>query len=78
MPEFFTAASLSSLLQAAFFTPAIHQEWRHTWVRFWKVNADCCKNMYIIAANVECWHVIPDLRGQQSGTGVIPSGAMSV
>ena len=44
MPEFFTAASLSSLLQAAFFTPATLQEWRHSWARFWKVNEDCCKN----------------------------------
>jgi hypothetical protein len=42
MPEFFTAASLSSLLQAAFFTAAILQEWKEPWVRFWNVNEICC------------------------------------
>jgi hypothetical protein len=41
MPEFFTAASLSSLLQAAFFTPALLQEWKQTWSRFSNVNEDC-------------------------------------
>jgi hypothetical protein len=43
MPEFFTAASLSSLLQAAFFTPAIHQECVQPWVRFFKVKPNVAK-----------------------------------
>jgi len=37
----FAVASLSSLLQAAFFTPAILQEWKQTWVRFENVNEVC-------------------------------------
>jgi len=41
MPEFFTAASLSFLLQAAFFTPTLLQEWKQTWAPFSKVNQDC-------------------------------------
>jgi hypothetical protein len=55
MPEFFTAASLSSLLQAAFFTPAFRQEWKQAWARFSNVNADCRKKAHFIAASVESW-----------------------
>lgn len=55
MPEFFTAASLSSLLQAAFFTPAVLQEWKQTSARFSNVNEDCSKKAHFIAESVESW-----------------------